>query len=187
MSKRYRFYNKEGVYFITMTVRHWIDVFTRIEYKNILIENLDFCRKNKGLEIFAWVLMTNHLHLIVRAKDGFMLENIMRDYKKITSKAVIKAITENPQESRKEWLLKGFKINNKHSENNLEQEKEYYRFWQDGNHPIELHTNEVIEEKINYIHKNPVIMGFVFREIDFMYSSAVNYAGEKGVLNIDIE
>jgi REP element-mobilizing transposase RayT len=183
MSKRYRFYNKDGVYFVTITVKHWIDVFTRREYKDILVENLEFCQKNKGLEIFAWVIMTNHLHLVVRAKDGFLLEDIMRDYKKFTSKALIKAIIDNPQESRKEWLLKGFRIS---KTTDASEVKESYRFWQDGNHPIELCTNEVIDEKINYIHKNPIKAGFVCREQDFLYSSAVCYAGEKGLLNIDI-
>ena len=71
MSRRYKFHNPDGVYFITLTVEEWTDVFTRNEYKNILIDNLKYCQQNKGLEIFAWCIMTNHLHLIVRAQEGF--------------------------------------------------------------------------------------------------------------------
>ena len=175
MSTKYKIRNIQGLYFVTLTVRHWIDVFTRNEYKNIITENLDFCRKNKGLEIYAWVIMTNHIHLIIRAKDGCILQDILRDFKKFTSKAIIQAISENPIESRKEWLLRGFKTDSGN------------RFWQEGNHPIELWTNEVIDEKMNYIHNNPVKAGFVYREQDFLYSSAADYAGENRILEIDIE
>ena len=175
MSTKYKIRNIQGLYFVTLTVRHWIDVFTRNEYKNIITENLDFCRKNKGLEIYAWVIMTNHIHLIIRAKDGCILQDILRDFKKFTSKAIIQAISENPIESRKEWLLRGFKTDSGN------------RFWQEVNHPIELWTNEVIDEKMNYIHNNPVKAGFVYREQDFLYSSAADYAGENRILEIDIE
>ena len=174
MSNKYKFHNPQGLYFVTLTVRHWIDVFTRSEYKDILVENLDFCRKNKGLEIFAWVIMTNHLHLIIRAKENYYLQDILRDFKKYTSKTILNTMCENPQESRKEWFLRGFKTES----GNM--------FWQEGNHPIELVTNEVINEKLNYIHKNPVKAGFVFREQDFLYSSATDYAGDKGLLEIEL-
>jgi REP element-mobilizing transposase RayT len=173
MSTKYKFKNPQGLYFVTLTVRHWMDVFTRREYKDIIVENLDFCMQNKGLEIFAWCIMTNHLHLIIRAKEGVLLQNILRDFKKHTSKAILNAICENPQESRKEWFLRGFKTNDGNT------------FWQEGNHPIELFTNEVINEKLDYIHTNPVKAGFVFREQDFLYSSAVDYAGEKGLIKIE--
>lgn len=73
-----------------------------------MIESLDFCQKQKGLEVFAWCVMTNHVHLIVRAKEGYLLQNILRDFKRHTSKKVVEAIKENPQESRKEWLIDKF-------------------------------------------------------------------------------
>jgi REP element-mobilizing transposase RayT len=172
MSSKYKCKNIDGLYFITFTVRHWIDVFTRKEYKDILVENLAFCQNSKGLEIFAWVIMTNHLHLIARAKEGLQLQNIIGDYKKYTSKMIIKTISENQHKSRKEWLLKGFTI------------KYGHQFWQEGIHPIELWTGAVIDEKLEYIHQNPVKSGFVFRAEDYLYSSAADYAGEKGLLNI---
>ena len=116
--------------------------------------------------------MTNHVHLIIRAKEGYVLQDILRDFKKFTSKAIIKAITENPVESRKEWLLKQFKT------------KEGYSFWRGDNKPIELWSNTVIDQKLNYIHQNPVEEGLVFREEDYRYSSACDYAGENGMLDI---
>ena len=72
MSRKYKFHNPEGVYFVSFAVQAWVDVFTRNEYKNILIENLDYCQMHKGLEIFAWCIMTNHIHLIIRSEEGLV-------------------------------------------------------------------------------------------------------------------
>jgi REP element-mobilizing transposase RayT len=172
VSRKYKFHNPDGVYFVTFAVQGWVDVFTRNEYKNILIDNFAFCQKNKGLELFAWCIMTNHVHLIVRAEEGHLLSDILRDFKKFTSKAVLKAISENPRESRKEWLAKQFET----SEGN--------RFWRSDNQPIELWSNAVIAQKLSYIHQNPVEEGLVFRAEDYVYSSAIDYAGGKGMLDI---
>ena len=172
MSRKYKFHNPVGVYFVSFAVQAWVDVFTRNEYKNILIENLDYCQKHKGLEIFVWCIMPNHVHLIIRSEEGYLLPDILRDYKKFTSKAIIKAISENYSESRKEWLLEQFKTS------------EGYRFWRTDNKPIELWSNAVINQKLNYIHQNPVEEGLVFRAEDYVYSSACDYAGKKGLLNV---
>jgi len=172
VSRKYKFHNPEGVYFVTFAVQGWVDVLTRNEYKNILIDNLAYCQKHKGLVIFAWCIMSNHVHLIIRSEDGFLLSDILRDYKKFTSKAIIKAIVENYRESRKEWLLEQFRTS------------KGYRFWRSDNKPIELWSNAVISQKLNYIHRNPVEEGLVFRAEDYVYSSATNYVGEKGLLDI---
>lgn len=116
--------------------------------------------------------MTNHVHLIVRAEDGHTLPDILHDFKKFTSKAILKAILENDRESRKEWLLKQFRT------------EEGYRFWQADNQPVELWSNTVIAQKLNYLHQNPVEEGLVFRAEDYVYSSACDYAGGKGILDI---
>ncbi|MFV0392239.1 MAG: transposase [Paludibacteraceae bacterium] len=102
MSRNYKFKNPEGVYFVSFAVVDWIDVFTRNEYKDSIIESLNFCQKHKGLEIFTWCIMTNHVHLIIRAKENHVLQDIMPDFKKFTSKKIVTAIKANPQESRKE-------------------------------------------------------------------------------------
>ena len=172
MSRKYKFHNPEGVYFVSFAVQDWVDVFTRNEYKNILVENLKFCQEHKRLEIFAWCIMTNHVHLIIRAGGDILLSDILRDYKKFTSKTIIQAITDNIQESRKEWLLQQFKTS------------EGYLFWRTDNKPIELWSNKVIDQKIDYIHQNPVEEGLVFRAEDYVYSSAIDYAGEKGLLDV---
>ena len=194
MSTKYKFQNPQGLYFVTLRVKHWVDVFTRREYKDIIVESLAYCQNNKGLEIFAWVLMSNHLHLIVacgertdyesaRAEEGRTdyisaragensLEDILRDFKKFTCKSIIKEIEDNPQESRKEWLLRCFKTTKGNS------------FWQDGNYPIELWTNAVIKEKLEYLHGNPVKSGIVNHAEDYLFSSAIDYSGGEGLLSV---
>jgi len=111
MSRKYKFHNPDGVYFVTFSVKGWADVFIRNEYKNILLDNLKYCQQNKGLEIFAWCIMSSH---------------------------------------------------------------------------VELWSNAVIDQKLEYIHQNPVEEGLVFRAEDYMYSSAVDYAGGKGLLDITL-
>ncbi len=105
MSRNYKFYNPEGVYFISFAVVEWLDVFTRSEYKDIIIDSLHYCQKHKGMDIFAWCIMTNHVHLIFRSADGQKPELLLGDFKRFTSKAIVEAIKNNNRESRKEWLL----------------------------------------------------------------------------------
>lgn len=177
MSRNYKFHNPEGVYFVSYAVVEWLDVFTRSEYKNILIDSLHYCQQEKGMEIFAWCIMTNHVHLIFRSSSEQKPELLLGDFKRFTSNAIIKAIKDNPQESRKELLLEQFKKAGAMSSN-----VKNYQFWRHDNKPIELWSNKVIDEKINYIHQNPVEAGLVFRAEDYLYSSAIDYAGEKGLL-----
>ena len=128
------------LYFVTSTVVDWIDVFTRPIYKHIILDSLKYCQINKGLNIYAWVLMPNHLHMIVSANDEDSVSDIMRDFKKFTSKKILEAIENNVQESRREWLLDRFRfagMNNNRITN--------YHFWQDGNHIEDIYTMEFLQ------------------------------------------
>ncbi len=178
MSRNYKFHNPEGVYFVSFAVIQWLDVFTKNEYRNIIIESLRFCQIKKGMQIFAWCIMTNHMHLICRSAGEQKPELLLGDFKRFTSKAIVNAIMENSAESRKEFLLEQFQKAGSKSSN-----VKKYQFWRHDNKPIELWSNKVIDEKINYIHQNPVEEGLVFRAEDYLYSSAADYAGEKGLLD----
>jgi len=181
MSRKYKFRNPEGVYFVSFATVNWIDVFTRLEYKDILVENLKYCIENKGLKLYAWVIMTNHLHLLMSSETGNCAD-ILRDYKRVTSKALIKAIAENIQESRREWMLWMFERAGKKNSNNVK-----YQFWQQHNQPIEVsHDTNKLERALNYIHENPIKAGFVDRAENYLYSSAVDYSGEKGLIKIEL-
>ena len=178
MSRNYKFHNPEGLYFVSFAVVEWLDVFTRNEYKDILIESLEFCQQHKGMQIVAWCVMTNHMHLVFRSIAEEHPSKLLGDFKRFTSKAIVKAIQTNPRESRKEFLLEQFKKAAQKSSN-----VKKHQFWRHDNKPIELWSNKVIWEKVQYIHNNPVEAGLVFRPEDYRYSSAVDYSGENGLLD----
>ncbi|WCT11632.1 REP-associated tyrosine transposase [Mucilaginibacter jinjuensis] len=158
--------NTDHAYFITLTVVGWIDVFTRHEYCDEIISNLEYCRKYKGLKVYEYCIMSNHIHLIISRSDG-SLSDLLRDLKSYTSKRIIELITNNPQESRKEWMLHLFKYFAKSYKQNSE-----YMFWQKTSHPIELLTVDVFDQKKDYIHQNPVKAMMVNDEAGYVYSSA---------------
>ena len=179
MSRKYKFYNKEGLYFMSFATVYWIDVFTRDHYCLSFMESLDFCRKKQGMEIYAWCIMPNHIHLIFRAKNNNP-GDLLRDLKTFTSKNIQKLIVDNPQESRKEWLL--WMMTKAGTKNSNVKHKQ---FWQQHNKPIELWSPNVINQKVDYIHFNPVKAGFVTEPHYWKYSSAIDYSGGKGLLEID--
>ena len=125
--------------------------------------------------------MTNHVHLLARAKEGFLLQDIMRDFKKFTSKKLIEAIEMNSHESRREWMLNAFEFAASKNSNNKN-----YQFWRQDNKPIEIWSNNVIDQKLDYIHNNPVIAGYVEQPEHYVYSSARNYAEIKGLLKVEL-
>ena len=180
MSRKYKFHNESGAYFISFATVYWLDVFTRQIYFNVLEESIDYCRAEKGMEVFAYCFMPSHVHLIFRSGNEDP-SGLIRDFKGFTAKKLIKTIEENPQESRKEWLLWMMERAGK-KKSNVKQRQ----FWQQHNKPIELWSEKVIQQKIDYIHNNPVESGFVTDPIDRKYSSARNYQEDQTVLEIDI-
>ena len=177
MSRNYKFHNPEGLYFISFAVVGWLDVFIRNEYKDLFLESVRFCQREKGLEIHAWCIMSSHVHLVFRSIKVQKPELLIGDLKRFTSRAIVKAIREHPKESRKDFILEAFR---------KEAEKSsivtHYQFWRHDNKPIELWSNRVIKQKIDYVHQNPVEAGLVFRAEDYRYTSAVDYAYEKVLL-----
>jgi putative transposase len=175
----YRIRDQNGVYFVTFQVIYWIDVFSRQTYKDIFIDSLKYCQKEKGLKVYAFVIMTNHVHMIISSDDKD-LSDIIRDLKTHTSKAIIKQM-QSPKESRRRWMLALFEFAaKKHKRNSI------YQFWTHENHPIALETNHFIKEKLDYIHNNPVKSGMVYNSWEYVYSSASNYTGMKGIIDIDL-
>lgn len=178
----YKIRDKEGIHFISFAVVEWVDVFTRKEYRDILIDSLKHCQQQKGLLVHAWCLMSNHVHLVISAANNDT-SDILRDFKKFTSKQIIKAIEENQQESRREWMLEIFrKAGEKNSRN------KNYQFWRQDNQPKELYSSGFTVQKLNYIHNNPVEAGIVDKAEEYLYSSARDYFfGKKcGLLEVDL-
>ena len=182
MSRALKIKDPDGLYFVTFTVVHWIDLFIRKEYKDLLMDSLRHCQQHKGLVVHAFVVMTSHVHLIVSKKpDGEELSDIIRDFKKYTSGKLLKAIKEIP-ESRREWLLRAFGNAGKSNPNNSR-----YQVWVQDNHPVEITTLKFVKQKLDYVHNTPVSEGMVFAHYDYVYSSATAYAGRAAECPLEIE
>ena len=178
MSDKYKA-TDDSAYFITITIVEWIDVFTRLKQRQDFIESLRYCQENKGLIIYAYCLMLNHVHLICQAEEENMLSSIIRDLKKHTSRQIIKNI-EQETDSRKEWILSTFKKSCEHLKR-----KQQHKVWQNGYHAELISSNKFLYQKIDYIHMNPVEEGLVDEPEDYRFSSARNYAGLQSELEIE--
>lgn len=165
MSTGYQVYNQYHLYFLTFTIVDWVDVFTRKIYKDIVIDSLHYCIKEKNIEVYAFVIMSNHVHIIMRSAAG-KLSDAIRDFKKYTANQILEAIQKEP-ESRREWILHRFAWSaSKHQRNSN------YQVWTHNNHAEEITTQNFFMQKLDYIHQNPVIAGWVEKEEDYLYSSA---------------
>ncbi len=181
MSTKYKTGDNEIAHFITFSVVNWIDALTRNEYKDIIINSLKHCIEKKGMILHAWIIMSNHVHLILHAKNGHVISHILRDLKKFTSKQIFIAIKTNHRESRREWMIWMFERAGKRNSSN-----ENFQFWQNDNHPIELNTPVMQRERFDYLHENPVRAGIVFNPQDYAYSSAIDYyTNKKGMIEIE--
>lgn len=170
--------DQSATHFLTFSIMGWIDIFTRQRYRDIILDSFQFCRNKKGLLIGSYVIMSNHIHTIWTATQN-NLSDIVRDFKTHTSKAITTSI-EKDIESRREWLLYMFKYFANGTNAN-----EKYKVWTGNNHPEEIYSEAFLRQKLNYIHENPVRAGWVRRPEDYLYSSAIDYIGGRGITDID--
>lgn len=177
MSNAYKIHKQHACYYLTMQVVKWVDVFTRPHYRNIVITSLNFCIAEKGLEVFAYVIMTNHVHILTRAANN-NLSDVIRDFKRHTSRMLIKSMMSEP-ESRMKWMLDIFKMSASEHSRNTD-----YQVWTHENHAEEIYSPKFTLQKIKYIHDNPVRAGIVTKAEDYMYSSARNYSGKDSIINV---
>lgn len=125
--------------------------------------------------------MSNHFHAIIGSDNEKNVSDIWRDFKKFTSKEIINTLINNPQESRRDWMLNRFEYagrNDKKIKN--------YKFWQEGNNAESIFSIDFFEQKLNYIHQNPVVAELVNNAEDYRYSSAIDYVGGKGLLDVEV-
>ena len=172
MGLKYRIGDQSDFYFVTFTAVRWIDVFIRDNYRQIFIGSVKYCQKEKGLLVGAWVIMTSHIHLIIGTKGDNELQDIIRDLKSFTSKRIRAEIEQSTDESRKEWMMWMFTRAGINNSNNID-----FQLWIQDNHPIQLNSGEMLLQRLDYIHNNPVKAGFVVAPQDWKYSSAYDYSG----------
>lgn len=141
-----------GIYYITFTIKRWYYLFDRHNRWNILLDSLKYCQQNKGIKIYAWVFMMNHIHLIIESSN---VSGFIRDFKKFTSKEFKKNITETEPNVLKIFIENGV-----------------YEFWNRTNMPKRIESEEFLQQKKNYIEQNPVRKNYVKNAQDWVYSSA---------------
>ncbi|MCZ2100740.1 MAG: transposase [Chitinophagales bacterium] len=180
MSDGYKIKNQNRLHFLTMTIVGWIDVFAYLEFKNLIIDNLKYCQANKGLNIFAYVIMTNHIHIICQTDEKSGLSALIRDFKSYTAKEIIKKIN-SENNSRANWILSNFAYQSRFNARN-----DVYQVWQHDNHPIELVSPVFIRQKLSYIHLNPVRAGIVDEPSHYIHSSARNYENLNGLIDVTL-
>jgi REP element-mobilizing transposase RayT len=166
--------------FITFATVGRIDALTRPEYKKILIDSLELFKKERGLILYAYVIMPSHVYLIVSAKEEGDILEIIKDFKRHSSRELLKKIAKNSLESRKQWMLwlmgtEGRKRGNKKA----------FQFWQADDRPIQLSTDETTGALLKYLHDIPVVEELVAKPEHYLYSSAANYAGDNGLIKVD--
>jgi REP element-mobilizing transposase RayT len=157
MAGGYKIYNQHALHFITFLVVDWIDALTRKRYRDIVIDSLKYCQAEKELSILAYCLMPSHVHMVSVANGTIGLSAILGDFKKFTANKILGSI-KHQLESRRTWMLNHFAWRGRINSNNTN-----YQFWQQGNHPIELDSHHIIQQKIDYIHQNPVKADWVIK------------------------
>ncbi len=166
MRSRYTVRELNAAHFITCTVVEWLPLFTSAACCDIIVNSLLYCREHKGLVIYAWVILENHFHAIVAGPE---LSNTIRDLKKFTARQLIAQLaTEN-----RDWLLETLRWHCPEYRDNCD-----YRVWQEGFHPKAILSDAIMQQKLEYLHNNPIERGFVARPEHWRYSSAHEWRPE---------
>ena len=164
--RRFRVYPGYNTYYSTSTIIAWLPVFTEEKYFQIIIDSLSYCASSKGLYLLGYVIMPTHVHLLTSNAESTNLANIMRDFKHYTCTH----IGEELERSNHRLFLAVMR-----KAASREKKKQRYKVWQDDFHPENIYSEKWFEQKLNYMHRNPVCKGFVVRAEDWKYSSARNW------------
>ncbi len=173
MRSRYKIYEKEAAHFITSTIVEWIPIFVNQAYFDILVSAFNFCVQHKNLSIFAWVILDNHFHLVCQAPE---LGKVIQSLKRHTARKIVEQI----KADNKTWILNLFAYYKKRHKKESD-----YQVWQEGFHPKLISSEEMLVQKIEYIHNNPVNRGYVEKPEHWRYSSARSfYSGEESLVTL---
>jgi REP element-mobilizing transposase RayT len=180
MSDKYKIFKGDEAYFVTFTIVDWLKVIENDSYKQIIIDSIKYFQQNKGLVIYGYCIMPNHVHMIIQAVGVLSIAEILRDLKRFTARAIVAKLNEEKPEGYIEILNQFFEAGKtlKRITN--------YKVWQDGNMAKIIFSNKFLFEKLNYIHNNPVEYGLCSLPWEYKYSSAINYAGKEGLILVEL-
>ena len=169
---RYKIYSPQNPYFITITILHWIPIFTRVDTVEIVLNSLKYLQKSDNLKIFSYVILENHIHIISESDD---LQKTFTKFKSFTAREIIKYLKDRGVKTILDQLSFYKKLHKKDRE---------FQLWQEGISPRLIKDENMMVEKINYIHQNPVKRGFVDKPEHWRYSSSRDYNDVKGLIDI---
>jgi hypothetical protein len=169
---RYRIFEEEYPYFLTGTIVAWLPVFCRPEFVQFIFDSWRFLQRERGIRIYGYVIMENPLHWIASGKD--LAEHVGR-FKSFTARQII-----DEMERRKYATL----LQELHFYKCRDRSDQQYQLWQQGNHPEQIQNDEMMLQKLEYMHMNPVRRGYVDDPVHWRYSSTRNYAGMKGLIDV---
>jgi putative transposase len=173
MRTSYKVYENEAMYFVTSSIIEWVPIFTSKVYFDILVNSLNFCTQNKDLKIFSWVVLDNHFHLVCQAPE---LSKTLQSLKRHTAKEILAQL----ELDNKDWILNLFAFYKKRHKI-----ESHHQIWQEGFHPKMVISDDMLTQKIEYMHYNPVKRGYVERAEDWLHSSAGYYStGKESLVSI---
>lgn len=170
---RFEYVGDQYPYFLTATVNNWLPIFTRPETVNIVIESWKYLQERRGFELFGYVILENHLHFVARSTA---LSKDIQSFKSFTANSIISFLSKRGA-SKLLWFFEHFKRPHK--------TESKYQVWEEGSHPLAIETEAMMAEKLRYIHQNPVKRGYVDLPEHWRYSSARNYAGLEGLIEVN--
>jgi putative transposase len=171
---RNRVYDPDYPYFITSSVVEGYPLFAIPEASRILLDALLFLQEKRNTELYAYVIMENHIHLVVR---GDNLPGKMQAFKSWTARAIIDLLIDNGH-----YLL----LHKLRKAKNPSHTDSIHQFWEEGYHPKHIYGDRMMIQKIEYVHQNPVKRGYVDREEEWRYSSARNYLGLDALIPVTL-
>jgi REP element-mobilizing transposase RayT len=169
---RYRIFETEYPYFLTCTIVGWLPIFTRPEAVEIVFNCWDFLRRNRGVNLYGYVILENHLHLVASAPD---LAGVVKSFKMFTATQIVELLKRHGAEVLLRQL-RALKLRHK--------TRSEYQVWQEGSKPKQASNDEIMRQKLEYMHNNPVKRGYVDDPVHWRYSSARNYAGLPGLTEV---
>jgi REP element-mobilizing transposase RayT len=169
---RYRCFESEYPYFLTCTIVGWLPVFTRHEAVDIVYDSWRYLQQNAAWEISGYVILENHLHLIGKAAD---LSTVINNFKSFTARSLIDLL-ERRSASVPLWQLRAHQLRHK--------SESEYQVWQEGSHPEQIQTEDMLWQNLEYVHNDPVARGSVDDPVHWRNSSARNYAGSPGLIDV---
>jgi putative transposase len=169
---RYKIYDNAYPHFLTCSIVDWLPVFTRAEAVQIVLDSWTFLQQHNRITLFAYVVLENHLHFIASADD---LTNEVANFKSYTARQIIDLLQQCNARSTLEQLA----FLKKHHKTDRT-----YQLWQEGSHPQQITSDEMMQQKLEYIHYNPVKRGYVDDPVHWRYSSARNYVGSSGLIEV---